>query len=246
MLDMKIISLNTWAGVVMEPLLNFFEKYKDIDVFCLQEIYSRAEGKTEPHPELDMKLDLFERIEDRLKDTHIGYFRPAHKDYYGQAIFVKKGISVDEEGDIFIYQNPDPEGRGRHSRNLQYIRTTVNGKPTVIANLHGLWNGMGKTDTEDRLEQGRRIRDFVARCSEQVIVVGDFNLEPDTHSLALAEEGMRNLVKEFGITSTRTSYYTKEGKFADYALVSPSVEMIDFKVLPDEVSDHAALYLEIQ
>ncbi|MEK7100624.1 MAG: endonuclease/exonuclease/phosphatase family protein [Patescibacteria group bacterium] len=243
---MKIVSLNTWAGVVIEPLLDFFEKYNEVDVFCLQEIYSQAEGKTDPHPELDMKLDLFERIEKRLKDTHEGYFRPAHKDYYGQAIFVKKSIQVEEEGDIFIYQNPDPEGRGRHSRNLQYIRTTVNGKPTVIANLHGLWNGMGKTDTDDRLEQGRRIREFVGKRSEQVVVVGDFNLNPDTQSLALAEEGMRNLVKEYGITSTRTSFYEKEGKMADYALVSPEMNVTDFKVLPDEVSDHAALYLEIQ
>lgn len=242
---MKIISLNTWAGVVLEPLLDFFEKYKDADVFCLQEIYSRAEGKTEPHPELDMKLDLFERIEERLKDTHTGYFRPAHKDYYGQAIFVKNSLQIEEEGDIFIYENKDPEGRGRHSRNLQYIRINVNEKPTVIANLHGLWNGMGKTDTEDRLEQGRRIRDFVSRCSEQVIVVGDFNLNPDTQSLAIAEEGMRNLIKEYGITSTRTSLYTKEGKFADYALVSPDVNVLGFKVLPDEVSDHAALCIEV-
>lgn len=243
---MKIISLNTWAGVVIEPLLDFFKKYQEVDIFCLQEIYSKAEGKTERHPELDMKLDLFERIEERLKETHTGYFRPAHKDYYGQAIFVKNSIQIEEEGDIFIFENKEPEGRGRHSRNLQYIRTTVNGKPTVIANLHGLWNGMGKTDTEDRLEQGRRIRDFVSRCSEQVIVVGDFNLNPDTQSLALAEEGLRNLVKEYGITSTRTSFYEKEGKMADYALVSPELNVIDFKVLPDEVSDHAALFLEFK
>ncbi len=242
---MKIISLNTWAGVVIDPLLAFFLKYSEVDVFCLQEIYSKAEGKTEKHPTLGMKLDLFEQIEDRLKDTHYGYFRPAHKDYYGQAIFVKKGISVEEEGDIFIYQNSDPEGRGRHSRNLQYIRTNVNGKPLVIANLHGLWNGMGKTDTDDRLEQGRRIKQFVSSRTEGVVIVGDFNLNPDTQSLAIAEEGMRNLVKEYGITSTRTSFYEKEGKFADYALVSPNVAVVDFRVLPDEVSDHAALYLEL-
>ena len=242
---MKIISLNTWAGVVIDPLLDFFSKYSEVDVFCLQEIYSKAEGKTEKHPELDMKLDLFERIEERLKDTHDGYFRPAHKDYYGQAIFVKKSVPVYEEGDILIYQNSDPEGRGRHSRNLQYIRTSVNGGPLVIANLHGLWNGMGKTDTDDRLEQGRRITEFVGSRSEEVVVVGDFNLNPDTQSLAIVEEGMRNLIKEYGITSTRTSFYEKEGKFADYALVSPNVAVVDFKVLPDEVSDHAALYLEL-
>lgn len=231
---------------MFEPLLEFFNTYKEVDIFCLQEIYSMAEGKTKPHPELAMRLDLFERIEERLIDTHVGYFRPAHSDYYGQALFVKKSIVVEEEGDIFIYENSEPEGRGKHSRNLQYIRILVNGKPTVIANLHGLWNGMGKSDTPDRILQSENIRRFVRGRSEQVIVLGDFNLNPDTESLAIAGEGMRNLVQEFGITSTRTSFYDKENKFADYALVSPEVEVVDFKVLPDEVSDHAALHLEIE
>ncbi|MBP7741337.1 MAG: endonuclease/exonuclease/phosphatase family protein [Candidatus Pacebacteria bacterium] len=243
---MKIVSLNTWAGVVYEPLLKFFDTYRDVDIFCLQEIYSKAEGKEEPHPELAMRLDLFERIEERLQDTHVGYFRPAHADYYGQALFVKKDIVVEEEGDIFIYENNEPEARGKHSRNLQYIRITVNGKPTVVANLHGLWNGMGKSDTPDRILQSENIRAFVRGRSEQVIVLGDFNLNPNTKSLSIAGEGMRNLIEEYGITSTRTSFYERENRFADYAFVSPDVEVVDFKVLPEEVSDHAALYLEIE
>lgn len=243
---MKIISLNTWAGVVLDPLLTFFDTYRDVDVFCLQEVFSNADGKTQPHPELPMNHTLFELIDERLQDTHTGYFRPAHKDYYGQAMFVKHGTPVTEEGDIFIYENNTPEARGRHSRNMQYIRTEVQGAHTVIANVHGLWNGAGKTDTPERLEQSRRIREFVSNRSEQVIVVGDFNLNPDTQSLAIAEEGMRNLIKEYAVTSTRTSFYTKEGKFADYVLVSPEVHVVDFKVLPDEVSDHAGLFLEVE
>lgn len=243
---MKIISLNTWAGVVLEPLLDFFENNRDIDIFCLQEVYSNATGKEGSHSELDFKLDLFEQIQRVLIDTHDGYFRPSHLDYYGQAIFVKKNITIEEGGDIFIYENPAPEGRGRHSRNLQYIRTIVNEKPTIIANLHGLWNGKGKIDSSDRLEQSMRIRDFVSKGPGKMVIVGDFNLNPDTESLAILEEGMRNLIKENGITSTRTSFYDKDNKFADYVLVSPEVNVVDFKVLPEEVSDHAALYLEIK
>lgn len=202
-----------------------------------------AEKEIGKHATLDMKLDIFERIETVLKDTHIGYFRPVYMDYYGQAIFVKKGIVIEEEGDILIFENAAPAARGLHSRNLQYIRINLQGVITTIANVHGLWNGMGKGDSEDRLEQSRRIRDFAKGKGGRVIVIGDFNLNPDTESLAIAEEGMRNLIKEYGITSTRTSFYEKEGKFADYAFVSPDIEVLDFMVLPDEVSDHAALSL---
>ena len=57
---------------------------------------------------------------------------------------------------------------------------------------------------------------------------------------------MRNLVKEYEITSTRTSFYKKsEDKHADYIFVSNGIEVKDFRVLPEEVSDHSALYLEI-
>lgn len=242
---MKIISLNTWAGVALEPLLAFFKKYQDTDIFCLQEVYKDAEGKAQPHPILDMKLDLYKRIEAILKDTHDGYFRPAYKDYYGQAMFVKKGVPVQEEGDILIYDNPNNLKRGEHSRNAQYVSTTVNDKPVLVLNVHGLWNGQGKTDTEDRLEQSRKIRAFVDGRKEQIVMIGDFNLSPTTESIAFLENGMKNLINEYGVTSTRTSLYAKEEKFADYAFVSSDVQVVDFKVLPDEASDHAALFLEI-
>ena len=243
---MKIVSLNTWAGVVLEPLLNFFTLHQDVDVFCLQEIYSDAEEKAERHPNLIEKLDLFEQIENKLKDTHVGYFRPAYKDYYGIAIFVKKSLKIVEEGDLCIYENNDPEGRGRHSRNLQYVRTFLNDKPIVISHVHGLWNGMGKGDTDDRIEQSKRIKTFIDIQNMPVVLIGDFNLNPDTQSISIIEKGMRNLIKEYNVTSTRTSYYAKEGKFADYAFVTPGVDVKDFAVLPDEVSDHAALSLEIE
>lgn len=244
---MKIISLNTWAGVVLDPLLEFFTGHTDVDVFCLQEMYCDAVGKEKPHPTLNMTLDLYERIEERLRGTHVGYFRPAHRGFYGIAMFVKKSVEVLEEGDILIYnKNIHSEIPGLHCRNLQYIRVSIQNKPVLIANVHGLWNGRGKTDAPERIEQSKAIRSFIDVREDAVVIVGDFNLNPDTQSLSIIENGLRNLVKEFGITSTRTSFYKKEGKFADYAFVSPELHVATFKVLPDEVSDHAPLFLEIQ
>ncbi|MEK7549850.1 MAG: endonuclease/exonuclease/phosphatase family protein [Patescibacteria group bacterium] len=241
---MKIISLNTWAGRIHQPLMDFFKKNKDIDIFCLQEIYHEAEGK-EPDARSEDAHNLFIDIKNALP-LYEGYFRPAFEDFYGQAIFIRKNITIEEEGDVFIFENNNPEQRGIHSRNLQYIRLNISGKPTLIANVHGLWNGQGKTDTPDRLEQSRKISEFLNKSSDQKILCGDFNLSPDTESLAIVEKGMRNLVKEHGITSTRTSFYDKENKFADYILVSSEVIVKDFRVLPDEVSDHSPLLIEIE
>ena len=60
----------------------------------------------------------------------------------------------------------------------------------------------------------------------------------------LESAGLRNLVAEFGVTSTRTSLYTRPEPFADYVFVSDGIHVRDFRVLTDEVSDHAPLLLE--
>ena len=99
----------------------------------------------------------------------------------------------------------------------------------------------------DRLEQSKSIIKFVKTIKGDFILWGDFNLSPDTESLQIIsrELNCRELIKEYGITSTRTSLYTKPNKFADYVFVSKEIKIIDFKILPDVVSDHTPLFLEI-
>lgn len=115
----------------------------------------------------------------------------------------------------------------------------------TLINFHGLWNGHGKLDTEDRLKQSLKVRKFLDGLNaKRSVLMGDFNLLPDTESLAILEKGMKNLIKDYGITSTRSHYYKKEIKFADYALVSPDINIKKFEVLQDTVSDHLPLLLE--
>jgi len=42
---MKLMCLNIWGGHVKEPLLNFISRHKNIDFFCLQEVYHNAKEK---------------------------------------------------------------------------------------------------------------------------------------------------------------------------------------------------------
>ena len=52
---MKIISLNTWSGRAgNEILLDFFRRNKDIDIFCLQEMW---EGGHEHAPKWGENID---------------------------------------------------------------------------------------------------------------------------------------------------------------------------------------------
>jgi endonuclease/exonuclease/phosphatase family metal-dependent hydrolase len=243
-INMKLMTLNIWGGHVYQPLMDFIQKQQNTDIFCLQEVYHRAKEKIslEDRP---VSLDVFSELQ-QLLPNHRGYFRPVVDGIYGLATFVRSSIDILGEGDLWIYENPTYGGRGpAHSRILQWLECGLEGKIYSIINVHGLWNGQGKKDSPERLAQSRRIKEFLQTINTPKILCGDFNLRPDTASLALLEEDMFNLVKQYNVSSTRTSYYPKPEKFADYILVSPDIKVKDFKVLPHEVSDHAPLTLEI-
>jgi endonuclease/exonuclease/phosphatase family metal-dependent hydrolase len=244
---MKLITLNIWGGIAGDILIDFFKKYSggDIDFFLLQEVHNQATEKTSLFD--GQKIDAFREISEVLPN-HIGYFAPALFGEWGLATFVKKSIGVSEVDDIFVHRKKDSmvgKDGTTIGKNMQYVHFSKGGKRYTLLNLHGLWNGKGKTDTEDRLRQSEKVQDFIDNhVDASMVLAGDFNLRPDTKSLELLEKDKRNLIKEYGIQSTRTSYYKKPEKFADYVLVSPDIEVKDFKVLPDEVSDHSALFLE--
>jgi exonuclease III len=249
---MRLITLNTWGGRAgKEKLADFFESYKDVDIFCLQEMWNGGEHTggtiTGGVPLVNISHRLLTDVASIL-NTHDVYFRPHYYDWYGLATFVKKDLKVTSEGDIYVYKEKgwmDIVDLGNHARNIQWVTLETPRGPITIVNFHGLWNGKGKTDTEDRLLQSDNIINFLKNLSAPYILCGDFNLRPDTLSLRKFEEfGLDNLVKKHNIQSTRTSFYTKPERFADYVFVSEGIQVEDFAVLPEEVSDHAALYIK--
>jgi endonuclease/exonuclease/phosphatase family metal-dependent hydrolase len=252
---MKLICLNTWGGLGgREKLLGFLSAHRDADLLCLQEVWSARyqglDGDSAGGRPLDQDAIMVngrQEIAAQL-DGHAVFFHPHHLNDYGLMTLVAKRLEVVESGDIFVHRERGyiPEGDiGHHARNVQFVTlATPRGRVSVM-NFHGLWNGQGKSDSDDRLAQSRRILDFLERRREPFVLCGDFNLAPDTRSLKILEAaGLRNLVAEFGVTSTRTSLYTRPERVADYVFVSPGVDVRAFRVLPDEVSDHAPLMLE--
>lgn len=177
------------------------------------------------------------------------YFRPQYRNIYGLATFVKKEISVIDEGELFVFKEQgfeNPVAIGNHARNIQFVTLRTPSGPVTVINFHGLWNGLGKTDTTDRILQSQKIANFINSLNNPCVLAGDFNLSPETQSLRILEEACpRNLVTEYGVTSTRTSHYQKPGRFADYVLCN-DIEVVAFEVLPDEVSDHAPLMVCIE
>lgn len=252
---MKLICLNVWGGRAgIEGLRAFFEQHRaDTDVFCLQEVYlggEEHEAKSRFAHHTGKVYDLLSQITEIVSDTHDGYFRPSVEDYYGPALFVRKNISILSEGEVFIYREKGDSILGDITfppRNFQHLTVSTPKGDRTIINVHGLWNDNGKGDSEDRIKQSEKILSFLSTLTHPYVLCGDFNLTLNTESLAMLERtGLKNLIKDYGITSTRTSHYPKPEKFADYVFITPDIQLNDFRVLPDEVSDHVPLYVDFE
>ncbi len=242
---MKVISLNTWGGRKSEEIFSFLKKHEDVDVFCLQEVYHNAHGKDV----IWTDGSNFNLLNDLIKNLpgYLCFYNPHLEDWWGLALFVKKGVSIIGQGDVFVHKykghNIEIEVHGHSAKNIQYVTLEKDGKQVTVMNFHGLWNGQGKDDSEHRITQSKNIIQFISKLQHDWILCGDFNLLPNTESLMMFEKELqcRDLIKEYGITSTRTSLYPKEHRFADYAFISQDIKLLEFKVLPDEVSDHSPL-----
>jgi endonuclease/exonuclease/phosphatase family metal-dependent hydrolase len=121
-----------------------------------------------------------------------------------------------------------------------------------ICNLHGIAKPGDKLDTPQRLRQSKALIDFFDSLDGRKIIGGDFNLSPDTDSIRSFEEhGYINLIKEFGIRTTRNRlawelYPDNKQYHSDYVLISPDVKVRAFEVPNNEVSDHLPLILDVE
>ncbi|HSX03436.1 MAG TPA: endonuclease/exonuclease/phosphatase family protein [Rhabdochlamydiaceae bacterium] len=240
---MKLITLNIWGGHIRSPLLEFIVANRGVDIFCFQEVYHKAQNKISDDDKA-ASLNIFSEVHTLLPE-HNGFFRPVVENTYGIGMFINKKIDVLEEGEVKIHDNPNYIGHGpTHSRNLQWVKCRANHQDYFIINVHGLWNGKGKTDCPERIAQSQKIKSFLDTIDKPKILCGDFNLRPDTESVKILEKSMKNLIQLYNVNSTRTSFYPKAEKFADYIFTSSEIGVKAFEVLKDEVSDHSPLLLD--
>lgn len=260
---MKLISLNTWGGKYFKSLIDFIkQKSKDTEIFCLQEIYDTSSDIKQYRNII--RANLLTELKNILKDFQCFYFpnlygfddeaNPVKFDLqYGPAIFVKNSIIVNSHNNYFIYKNkilyPLKKDFSNLATPLQYISFNLNRKTFTIFNFHGTPFPGEKLDSRRRLLETKRVKKIIENKSGAKILVGDFNLLPNTQSIKIFEKNMRNLIKEFNIQKTRStlSPFSKSSdfqKFADYAFVTDDVNVLKFEVPEVEISDHLPMIVE--
>lgn len=259
---MKLISLNTYGGRFFSPLFKFIKLHsKNTDIFCLQEIFSSSSYRRQ-FPEY--RANLLQEISSLLPNFTY-FFDPVHEkmdintsgvsfDFkHGLAIFVKKTIEILNYKSYFIYRdkvvNSIKKDYSDIPVNIQFLSFLNENKTYIVANFHGASYPGSKLDTLKRIRQSEKIMEIFKTTKGAKILTGDFNLLPETKSIKIIEENLRNLIKEFNIKKTRSNLSPFFGtsdfqKFADYTFVSKDVIVENFKVPEVQISDHLPMILE--
>lgn len=259
---MKLISLNTWGGKFFDPLVKFIKQHsQDTDIFCFQEIYDTWSFVKQFR---NIRANLLKELKQTLPDFQV-FFTPEFTGYdsnpdpvdfdlsVGEAIFTGKDIKIHSFGELPIYGDKSEKTLKADFSNLpvtlQSVDCAVGKLQFTVCNFHGTAFPGTKSDTRLRLEQSIKILNFLKNKPGAKILAGDFNLLPQTESIRMLEEDMRNLIKEFNIQRTRSKLSPFYGrvdfqKFADYTFVSNDIEVKSFEVPKVDISDHLPMILE--
>ncbi len=133
-----------------------------------------------------------------------------------------------------------------HPRAIQVIKLDVNGKDLQIINLHGL-HSKDKLDSERTFNQCKYVLEVAKRKKLPTIIVGDFNLFPETKSINLLDKEFKNLIREYNILSTRPNPINgtdKRNIVVDYVFVDDKIKVHNFEVINTNISGHLPLILD--
>ena len=266
---MRIMCLNVWGGKLHAALLPWLAKTAP-DVLCLQEVIHSPETDREELTYRDgdhvlpQRANLFREIRDALPD-HVATFCPAAQGVlwdgdrpvpsrWGLATFVHDSFPIIGQAQGFVHKTWSPDGYGDHPRSRVAHAVRVHdfdrNRQIGVTHMHGLRDPASKHDTPARAAQARRLLDLSRQIREPddlAVICGDFNVEPDSETLALLRHaGLTDLVTSGGHPGTRSSHYPKPGKFADYMLVDRPDAVRSFEIIRSpEVSDHCPLVLTL-
>jgi len=242
----RFITLNIWqGGNLLDKAINFFKKNKP-DILAMQEVYN---GK---NPLYERNYRTFDEVK-KILDFSYATFSPAFLDtrtigniQRGNAIFSNFPIVSNE---TIMYDLPygsfNEEKNTRYQNVpmcLQHACILIRNKILDVYNIQGIWGTDGK-DSKRRFHMSEVIIAEV-RKKNNVILAGDFNLNPETESIRMIEKYLRNIFKN-KLTTTfnmrRKSKQVLAESVVDMIFVSKTVPVVSFESPLVDISDHVPL-----
>jgi len=253
---MKIISFNIKIDLDNAKKVVEYLEAQNADIICLQEVIRPLDDKV---------FSVFrseEIIKNYLKKDYPYYFF-APEWVANKHIFENRDVNFGgmvEQGKLILSKYPIKHGYNYfynknyefdcdrkeffkgddHGRTLQICDIEVNGKLIQVANVHGLYSS-DKLDTKKTLLQSEFILGKLKERKIPTILIGDFNLLPNSESIKILNKEYKNLNNSFNITSTRP-----KDQIVDYVFIDANFSANSLVVDKLDISDHYPLIVELE
>jgi endonuclease/exonuclease/phosphatase family metal-dependent hydrolase len=254
---MRIISYNIGIKIDNSQKVCEYLKAQSADIICLQEAMRPLDFKVHPiyrseetiRQILGADYPYYFFAPEWVADKHIASAGRRNKDFGGMVEQGKLILSrhLITHGYNYFYNKVYEFDCDRinfhhgddHGRTLQVCVINIGGQVIQVGNVHGLYS-QDKLDTEHTIEQSKFILEKLGAKGLPTILLGDFNLSPETESIALINKRYNNINSAFGISSTRPS-----GPMIDFIFLSKEFTAKSLTVEEIDASDHYPLILEI-
>ncbi len=244
---MKIVQCNIWMGKIEGALERFF-KNTDADVICMQEVInsndttlhvSRLWFDTSRILRANPEFKYYQYFPNWSSDIADGSFQMGN--------FVISKVPIVSTDSVFI--------NGQYTEHSILTQTPSNNSAVNIVKLengitvvchHGFWRKDPLGD-EDSLKAFANVEKVVRPLSEQgpLVMCGDLNIIHESPCFKHLNY-LRDLTDENKVETTLSGARLDLKVPCDHILVNDEIEVKDFKVLPDIISDHFALEAEIE
>ncbi len=263
---MKLISLNVALFEKNNNKLESFIGNENADILCLQEVTKKIDSNASD--EL-ISINPIDAASNKLNNS---FFAPIWAlkqfekcDFHGKEIFQFDLGGIAEIGQYLKSRYPITKGQNIFVQNhFSYITDWSNwpsedyravqvtdlklpNSDLRVLNYHGIWS-KDKKGTELTLQACEIINSLANEVNYPSIICGDFNLFPDTESMAVFTNH-KNLLNEFDIKTTRpdsNELSDQTRNVVDYILVTKDIKVNNFTVLDSDVSDHLPLILDFE
>jgi endonuclease/exonuclease/phosphatase family metal-dependent hydrolase len=244
---MKIVQLNIWMGKIEGKLERFLQE-TDADVICMQEVIN-SDDTTLHVSRLWFDTSRILRANPEFK--YYKYFPNWSADIADGTMqmgnFVISKIPIVSTDMKFVH--------GQYTEHTILVQQPSNNTAVdivklengiTVVNHHGFWRKDPMGD-EDSLKTFEKVGEVVKPLAEEgpLVMCGDLNVIHASPCFKYLDF-LRDLTDENKVETTLSGARVPFKVPCDHILVNDEIEVKDFKVLPDIVSDHLALEAEVE
>lgn len=250
-MHLKILNLNLWEGGLLWENIESFLRLENPDILCLQEANTGTADQPENFHTLERLTPLF--------PEYYSYFSPElHQTWpdgtngdAGNLIFSRFPIA--EQKTIFLHGEyeriirDEAKGFSHYPKNMQSVILDVGEKSLHVLNMHGVW-GLDGGDTPERLKMSEMIIDEI-RGKSPLVLMGDFNLKPDTETIRNIEAHLTNVFAGEMESSFNMRHKTNPGyatAVVDMFFATSDIQIVAKSIPDDDVSDHKPLLVSVE